>query len=329
MWTNNSVELRSWRPKHEMTYPEIVDYLLEGDPAIRYQTCRDLQNTEKPELRREIGRTGWGREFLSRRSASGHWGRGFYQPKWTCSHYTLLNLRNLGISPDTAAARETIELILEHEKAADGGVDPSKTRGKSDICVNGMFLNYAAYFKTPPEGLESVVDFLLSQRMPDGGFNCDSNYGGAVHSSLHTTLSVAEGIREYHTRDYTYRGEELARAEESCREFILMHRLYRSDKTGDIIDRKMLKIPYPSRWKYDILRCLDYFQASGVEYDERMSDALDVLERKQRKDGRWPLQANHPGALHFEMEEVGKPSRWNTLRALRVLRRYRGRNAWR
>jgi hypothetical protein len=313
-----------------MKYSEIIDWLLEGDPSIRYQTYRDILDTEKPELRKEIAASGWGREFLARRNDSGHWGLGFYQPKWISSHYTLLDLRNLDIPPDTAAPRETIGMILEHEKAPDGGVDPSKTIGRSDVCVNGMFLDYAAYFKTPAGGLESVADFLLSQRMPDGGFNCRSTRSGAVHSSLHSTLSVAEGILEYRRQGYTYRADELARAEESCREFILLHQLYRSDKTGEIIDRKMLKIPYPTRWKYDILRCLDYFQAAGVEYDERMDDALDVLEKKRRKDGRWPLQANHPGALHFEMEEVGKPSRWNTLRALRVLRRYGGRNnTWR
>ena len=305
-----------------MTYPEILDWLLEGDAAIRYQTYRDLLEIEKPELRHEIGRTGWGRHFLSRRTGSGHWGRGFYQPKWTSSHYTLLDLRNLCIPRDTAALRETISMILEHEKSSDGGVDPSKTIGISDVCVNGMFLNYASYFRAEESRLQSVVDFLLSERMPDGGFNCNSNRDGAVHSSLHTTLSVAEGILEYRRNGYAYRADELARAEENCREFILVHRLYRSDRTGRTIDDKMLKLSYPSRWKYDILRGLDYLRAAGVEYDGRMSGSLDVLEKKRRKDGRWPLQAHYPGLQHFEMECAGRPSRWNTLRALRVLCRY-------
>ena len=305
-----------------MTNPEILDWLLEGDAAIRYQTYRDLLGIEKPELRCEIGRTGWGRNFLSRRTGSGHWGRGFYQPKWTSSHYTLLDLRNLCIPRDTAAPRETIGMLLEHEKSSDGGVDPSRTIGISDVCVNGMFLNYASYFRAEESRLQSVVDFLLSERMPDGGFNCNSNRDGAVHSSLHTTLSVAEGILEYRRNGYAYRADELARAEESCREFILVHRLYRSDRTGRTIDDKMLKLSYPSRWKYDILRGLDYLRAAGVEYDGRMSGSLDVLEKKRRKDGRWPLQAHYPGLQHFEMECAGRPSRWNTLRALRVLCRY-------
>lgn len=185
-----------------------------------------------------------------------------------------------------------------------------------------MFLNYAAYFLTEEDDLKSIADFLLSEHMKDGGFNCNSNGKGATHSSLHTTISVIEGILEYAKNGYEYRLEELQEAGEKSREFLLRHRLFRSDRTGNIIDKKMLMLSYPSRWKYDILRALDYFRVAGVEYDPRMQDALIVLKKKRRKDGTWRLQAKHPGQVHFELEETGKPSRWNTLRAMRVLKHF-------
>ena len=185
-----------------------------------------------------------------------------------------------------------------------------------------MFLNYAAYFKTKEDDLKSIVDFLLSEHMKDGGFNCDSNGKGAIHSSVHSTISVLEGILEYAKNGYRYRLQELQQAADKSRTFLLQHRLFRSDRTENIIDKKMLMLSFPSRWKYDILRALDYFQFAGITYDPRMQDALDILMKKRRRDNRWPVQAKHPGQTHFDMEKTGGPSRWNTLRAMRVLKHF-------
>jgi hypothetical protein len=185
-----------------------------------------------------------------------------------------------------------------------------------------MFLNYASYFRVEEEALRSIVEFIIDQHMQDGGFNCRANRQGAVHSSLHSTISVLEGIQEYTTNGYVYRSAELEQIADEAREFILQHRLFRSDSTGEIIDKRMLMLSYPSRWRYDILRALDYFQFAGVDYVPRMQDALDVLWKKRRKDNRWPVQAKHPGQTHFEMEKTGGPSRWNTLRSLRVLKHF-------
>jgi hypothetical protein len=185
-----------------------------------------------------------------------------------------------------------------------------------------MFLNYACYFKVEREALHSIVDFVISQQMEDGGFNCQLNQGGAVHSSLHSTISLLEGILEYAWNGYNYRLAELTQIAAEAREFILQHRLFRSDHTGEIIDKRYLMLSYPSRWRYDILRALDYFYFAEMPYDPRMQEAFEVLHKKRRKDGTWPLQAKHPGQTHFEMEKPGKPSRWNTLRALRVLNYY-------
>lgn len=300
----------------------IFAWLLEGDVSIKYQAYRDLMGQTKPELQKRIPEEGWGSRFLSERNEDGHWGRRFYQPKWTSSHYTLLDLKNLAPPRDNQEARQTIQKILSENLGPDGGINPSHTIKNSDVCINGMFLNYATYFKTPEDQLESIIDFLLSVQMGDGGFNCRSNRGGAVHSSLHSTISVLEGLHEYIDYGYEYRVKEALKVEPMGREFILQHRLYRSDHTGEIIDRRMLMLSYPSRWRYDILRALDYFQNCDVEYDDRMSDAIDVLLRKRRKDGTLPVQARHVGKTHFDMEKTGGPSRWNTLRALRVLNKY-------
>ena len=301
---------------------KIINWLLDGEVSVQYQVNRDLLGTEQPALRNRISKEGWGAQFLSHRNKDGHWGRGFYQPKWISSHYTLLDLKNLGIDPDNEPIRETIALILRDRKGSDGGVNPGKTVINSDVCVNGMFLNYACYFKVPVISIESIIDFLISLQMGDGGFNCNLNQGGAVHSSLHSTIYVLEGLNEYTVNGYRYRLTELTEIVEEAKEFILLHKLFRSDHTNEIINKRMLMLSYPTRWKYDILRALDYFQLTDVSYDERMQDALDVLVKKRRKDGTWPVQAKHPGQTHFDMEQSGKPSRWNTLRALRVLRKY-------
>jgi len=305
-----------------MDKQQVLNWLLEGDVAIQYQVHRDLLASEKPDPRDRIASEGWGAKFLSFRKEDGHWGRGFYQPKWISSHYTILDLKNLGIAPGHPDIIESVLIILRDHKAPDGGIDPSVTIDLSDVCINGMVLNYASYFKVEGDALQSVVDSTIEQHMPDGGFNCQANRQGAVHSSLHSTISVLEGIREYSTNGYVYRLAELEQIAVEAREFILQHHLFLSDRTGKIIDKRMLMLSYPSRWRYDILRALDYFQCAGADYDPRMQPALDVLWKKRRKDNRWPVQARHPGQTHFEMEKTGGPSRWNTLRSLRVLKHF-------
>ena len=301
---------------------QIMQWLLKGDVSVQYQVQRDLLGKEIPELQKRIAIEGWGRRFLAARKANGHWGRGFYQVKWISTHYSILDLKHLGIAPDHPQIAESVAIILRDQKSEDGGINPSKQIRESDVCINGMVLNYACYFKADEAGLQSIVDFVINQQMPDGGFNCHSNRQGAVHSSLHTTISILEGIQEYVANGYRYRRLELDRMAAEAREFILQHRLYLSDRTGEIIDKRFLMLSFPSRWKYDILRALDYFRAAGIDYDERMQPALDVLLKKRRADGTWPVQAKHPGQVHFDMEQTGDPSRWNTLRALRVLRQY-------
>ena len=300
----------------------VLEWLLKGDVSIQYQVHRDLLGIENPSLQDRIATEGWGAKFLSFRRSEGHWGQRFYQPKWISSHYTLLDLKHLAISPDNQAIRQSILQVIDTLKGSDGGISPFGAEQKCDVCLNGMFLNYASYFGMKEDNLKSIIDFLLTERMKDGGFNCHSNTIGATHSSVHSTISVLEGILEFTKSGYTYRREDLQNAEKESIEFLLQHNLYKSHKTGEIINKKIVMLSYPSRWKYDILRALDYLRSAEVSYDPRMQDALDLLKKKRLKDGRWPLQAKHPGQTHFDMEKTGDASRWNTLRALRVSKHF-------
>ncbi len=302
---------------------ETLRWLLAGDVAIQYQVHRDLLDDDRPDLQVRIATEGWGARFLAARNPNGHWGHSFYQPKWISSHYTLLDLCHLGLPPNHPDALETIHLILKESKDEQGGINPHRSPGApGDVCVSGMFLNYACHFGVEAEPLYSIIDYLIPQQMPDGGFNCQQEYGSPVHSSLHSTLSVLEGIHAYLVNDYDYRRSELAKIADQGQAFILQHKLFKSDHSGEIIDPRMLMLSFPPRWRYDILRALDYFRAAQVGYQSAMQPALDVLAKKQRKDGRWPVQARHPGQTHFDMEQTGQPSRWTTLRALRVARWY-------
>lgn len=305
-----------------MTYSQIINWLLEGDVSIQYQVHRDLLSKERPDLRARISTEGFGAKYLSKRQKEGHWGQAFYQPKWTSSNYTLLDLRNLCISPDNQLIKESVNIIVQNKKANDGGILPIGKAQITDLCINGMFLNYASYFKTNEEDLKSVVDCILAQIMPDGGFNCRLNRSGARHSSLHTTLSILEGLTEFEKNGYIYRLDDVEKAIAASKEFILLHQLYISDRTGEIINMDFLRLSYPRRWRYDILSALDYFQYSNTKWDERSQPAIDVLLKKRRKNGIWNVQAKHPGQTHFDMEKAGQPSRWNTLRVLRVLKFY-------
>ena len=306
-----------------MNNQQIINWLLEGDVSIQYQVWRDLLGSDKKELQIRIANEGWGNSILSKRNSDGQWGDRFYQPKWISTHYTLLDLRNLNIPSNNEIVQETIELILQNNMADDGGIQlgPS-TSQHSDVCVNGMFLNYASYFKTPEKKLHSIIDSILIEIMPDGGFNCRTTRSGAKHSSLHSTISVLEGFFEFIKAGHTYRKEEIISSQKSSIEFILLHQLFLSDRTSQIINKNFLKLTYPCRWKYDILRAMDFFQYAEIEWDNRMKAAIAVLKTKQNNEGSWNMPAAHPGQVHLVMETAGKPSRWNTLRVLRVLKHF-------
>lgn len=308
-----------------MKSESVINWLLQGDVAIQYQTTRDILHGKKEiifELQKRIAKTGWGAHFLSKQKIDGHWGITFYQPKWTSTHYTLLDLKTIGLHPDNTQAQKSTEMVLQKPLANNGGINLSVSLKESDVCVNGMILNYGSYFLPKHKRLPQLIDYLLDVQMADGGWNCQYQRVGTTHSSVHSTLSVLEGLLEFRTSCGNYRVEQIKGAEKKAIEFLLAHNLYQSHRTGKTIDERFLRLSFPGRWRYDILRCLDYLHRAAVPYDQRMQKALDVLVNKCDKNGKWPLQEKHKGVVHFDMEITGKPSRWNTLRALRVLNHF-------
>lgn len=310
---------------------QIIDWLLAGDPAIRWQTLRDLTGADRSAVdseRTRIAVEGWGARLLALQQSDGLWAGGLYSPKWISTTYTMLLLRRYGLSPDNEQARVSCRILLDRGFYRDGGINYFRSYKYSETCVTGMILSILAHFRLYDQRVGRLALHLLEQQMPDGGWNCES-YKGATHSSLHTAISVLEGLWEYE-KLRSADGEQssikrgIREAQAKGRAFLLQHRLFRSHRTGEIIDPRMTRLSFPPRWRYDVLRALDYFQQCDATVDDRVEDAVQIVLKKRRPDGTWPLQSRHPGRSHFEMEKVGQPSRWNTLRALRVLRWYRG-----
>ena len=303
---------------------DLIKWLLDGDVSIQYQVYRDLLNHERKDLRESIEFEGFGKRILEKQRPDGHWGGGYYAYKWISTHYSLLELRRLNIIPNKRIMF-IINELADNYKTEDGGITANPHIWKfSDVCLNGMLLFVMCNFGIDQKKLISVIDFIITQQLSDGGFNCNYNYAkyGAKHSSLHSTVSLIEGMNEYIDNNYTYRVDEIKKIREEAIGFILMHRLFKSDKTGEIINKKFLMLSYPPRWKYDILRALEAMMSAGIDYDPRMDDAFQVIFKKRRKDGTWPVQNKHAGQVHFDMEKIGGPSRWNTLRVLRVLKHF-------
>jgi hypothetical protein len=281
---------------------------------------RDLLGASKGAVERERRKTahdGWGARLLARQDPQGTWGGGLYNPKWTSTTYSLLLLRDFGLPASNAQVRRACSLLLDGGLRQDGGINFGPVL-RSETCITGMTLSILAYFQYDDERLDTIADHLLDRQMPDGGWNC-RHPRGATHASVHTTISVLEGLQWYER----YRGRkvrELRAAQVRAREFLLIHRLFRSHRTGRIIKTEFTRFAFPPRWHYDILRALDGFQAVNAPRDPRCAEAIDIVHTSRRSDGRWSLEKCHRGKSHFELERLGRPSRWNTLRALRVLK---------
>ena len=301
---------------------ETMKWLLDGDPAVVWQVQRDLldEPTSTYEATRaRVATEGWGSQFLALQDPGGTWAKGLYGPKWQSTTYTMLTLRRLGLPPDNPQTQKGCELLLEGGFMPDGGIHYTRNPKiqHSETCITGMVLSILAYFRYPDERVHSLVAHLLRQQMADGGWNCRS-YQGDTHSSFHTTISALEGLWEY---EKTY-GEsaEIDAARMQAHEFLCLHQLYRSHRTGEIFDQKLTRLTFPPRWRYDLLRVLDYFQNCNAPQDIRMNEGIELLQARQRKDGTWPLNSGMSGRFFFHMEKAGQPSRMNTLRVLRVLR---------
>ena len=293
----------------------VLDWLLDSDPAIRWQVLRDLEDAPPDTVRDERARvatTGWGAKLLALQAADGNWGGGPYSPKWTSTTYTLLLLRHLGVDPEAPMVRNAVGRVQDRVRMGAG--DQRFFEYRDETCIAGMVLALGAYFGA--EGHVSVADWLAREQLDDGGWNCRTK-GGSRRSSFHTTISVLEGMLEHERRTGISSSPVTVRG----REYLLERNLLRRATTGEIVSKQWLLFSFPPRWHYDVLRGLDHVRESGSAPDHRCAEAIDIVRRKRARDGRWPLQSPHRGLVHFELEgPAGSPSRWNTLRALRVLR---------
>lgn len=301
----------------------IIQWLLAGDVSIQWQVMRDLLSLE-PEvwqpLQRRVATEGWGARILSHQNSSGRWTPRLYGKKWISTTYSMVLLYRLGLPFNDERARRSCRLFLDEGLWHDGGINLSATQKRSETCITGLVLALLSWFKIEDPRREQLTEYLANEQMEDGGWNCQRDQG-AVHSSFHTTINVLEGLHAY-VQAGGHRAQEVLAMEAAAREFFLCHRLYRSDKTGKVVDAAFTRFSFPPRWHHDILRTLDYFRSARAVYDERLDDPVGVVRQRQQANGCWLLQNRHPGATFFELEEVKTPSRWNTLRALRVLKWY-------
>jgi hypothetical protein len=296
---------------------EVISWLLEGDASIQYMTHLYLLNTDKAELsrlQRKIETEGFGERFLSCQNENGHWGYYYYQPKWTSTHYTLLDLKCL-CAPDTLKpCRDMITRMFNECMDKDGGINLSKNTYPSDIAIDGMILNYASYFYKEEPRIKKLVDYLLPVQKQDGGFtwNLNSEIGDP-----HTTICVLEGFGQYQISGLQHRLKEIEESKTKAVEFLLSNQLFMNDP-----DKRFRKLSYPYRYRYDLLRALEYFVMQKVPFDCRMKPAVGWLNGKRKQNGLWHLENRHKGNVHFLMEEVRTPSRFVTLKALCILKHF-------
>ncbi len=297
---------------------DVISWLLEGDVSAQYLTHKLLLGSDSTileQLQNRIETEGFGAEFLFHQNPDGHWGIYYYQPKWTSTHYTLLDLKNLGISPMSEPCQEMVLRMLDQCQKPNGGMNLSKIIDHpGDTCLDGMVLNYACYFCPDEPRIVKLVEHLLEVQKRDGGFTWD------LHSEKgepHTTICVLEGLGQFRASVPGHGLSRLQSAEENAMAFLLFNRLFMDNP-----DKRFRKLSFPYRYRYDLLRVLEYFTSQQIPYDPRIQPALDWLQAKRNKDGLWYLENQHKGNVHFQMEEVGKPSRFVTLKALSILKHF-------
>lgn len=312
-----------------------IDWLFDSDPAIRWQAMRDLTDASLAVIaaeRARVPREGLGAEILARQEMDGSWRRGD-APVWLPTLFTLLLLRATGVDcrePAVESGVARLEASLRWSNRPNWELRPAETggnpffEGEVEPCINGGVLALGAYFGRPTE---SFARRLIGEQLDDGGWNCEAPKSAC--SSFHTTICVLEGLLEYERAVGSAPGcvTKIAAARRRGEEYLLERDLFRRRSTGEVANPEFLEFAFPPRYHYDVLRALDYFRVSGTGPDPRMGDAVDLVEDKRQADGRWLLDRAYDEALALPLgESVGEPSRWNTLRALRVLRWYeRGR----
>lgn len=293
-----------------------VDWLLDADPAIRWQVLRDLVDAPADVVvaeRARVATEGWGSRLLALQGPDGTWdGPGLF-PEFTSTAWTLMLLRDLGVDPGAPAVRRAIELVRRRGRWEHAG--QPFFEGEVEPCINGKTIALGAYFGVD---VTPIVDRLLGEQMEDGGWNCEQE-NGSTRGSFLSTIAVLDGLLEHERATGGTPASMAARLRGEA--YLLERRLLRRKSTGELINPDFARFSFPTFYFYDALGALDYLRAADVSPDERVTEAIGLVESKRDADGRWPLENPHPGTRYIAMDDgEGRPSRWNTLRALRVLR---------
>jgi len=318
----------------------VTEWLLDSDPAIRWQVMRDLTDASDEDVAKERSRVateGWGAQLLAMQGADGSWGGTAWNHGWDSTMHILTLLREFGLEPASDEVRRAVGLVRDHVHWMGWDWD-GKWQGRNFVgnpffagevepCINGQVMASGVYFG---QDCQRIVDRLLNEQLPDGGWNCEAE-NGSTRSSFNTTICVLEALLEYELAGGTNAAVTQARLR--GQEYLLERRLFYRLSTGEAIKRdregsiSFIRFAFPTWWHYDVLRGLEYLRRARVKPDERMAEAIDLVESKRDSDGRWSLEVLYPGNMPIEMYEgEGQPSRWNTLRALRVLDWYSARD---
>ncbi len=315
-----------------MTYTQpdkaVIDWLMEGDPAIRWQVLRDLTDAPEEEIQAERAKVaveGWGAELLAMQAEDGNWGGSAWNPGWDSTMHALWMLRDFGLDPTSEQAVQAIRRVNAHVTWQGCGPEECDRNrffeGEIEPCINGQVMAIGAYFQ---QEMSTLAERLLSEQLADGGWNCEAEFG-STRSSFNTTICVLEALLEY---ECMVGGDaQVKAARQRGQEYLLERELFKRLSTGEVIgeDRKSgsnwTQFAFPTWWHYDVLRGLDYLRNAGAAPDARITDAIDLVRSKRGADGRWLLDVRYPRVMFFEINDgEGQPSRWITLRALRVLK---------
>jgi hypothetical protein len=291
---------------------------MEGDPSLRWQVMRDLLDLPHDRVAAERARVateGWGGQLLAAQDPDGRWAGALYSPKWTSTTYTLLLLERLGLERGDPRPLAGCARLWEAASWYGGGMTLAKTIREPETCITGRLVLLATAFGYDDARVDTTVEWLLGQQLADGGWNCESIRNGSRHGSFHTSMIVLEALLAY---DRCGGPVPVTQPMAAGREFFLDHRLYRSHRTGAVVDPAFARFPFPPQWHFDIMRGLEHFRAAGAGRDQRLGDAVDAIRRARRPDGTWPVYRPYPGRCWFALEPP-EASRWATLRALRVL----------
>lgn len=307
---------------------DVLDWLLDSDPSIRWQVMRDLTGAPAADVAAERARVateGAGARLLARQAPDGRWGGAAWNRGWDSTMHVLWLLRELGLDPASREARRAVALVRQHVTWQGCGLPECDGHrffdGEVEPCINGQVAAAGACFG---EDVGPLVNRLLGEQLPDGGWNCEA-VNGSTRSSFNTTICVLEALAE-HERAFGRRAE-VTDAQRRGQEYLLERRLLRRRSTGEIIERdrkggaSWARFAFPAWWHYDVLRGLEYLRRAGAPPDPRAAEAIDLVMSKREAGGRWLLDTRYPGRMPVDLDDdEGRPSRWMTLRALRVLR---------